>query len=117
MTAKDNIHFPLLQRAEAPSGQAEVPSTPKKLLGSLLEAGAKSEVTRLEEDLMSTRLKEVEAMGELKELRLKVRHLTQEKIFDISEKIFSACLKSFDFPFMKKNQSDKIYLLATGDGS
>lgn len=117
MTAKDNIHFPLLQRAEAPSGQAEVPSTPKKLLGSLLEAGAKSEVTRLEEDLMSTRLKEVEAMGELKELRLKVRHLTQQKIFDISEKIFSACLKSFDFPFMKKNQSDKIYLLATGDGS
>ena len=53
-------------------------------LGSLLEAGAKSEVTKLEEDLMSTRLKEVEAMGELKELRLKVRHLTQQKIFDNS---------------------------------
>ena len=85
MTAKDTFHFPLLlQRVEAPSGQAEVPSTPKKLLGSLLEAGAKSEVTKLEEDLMSTRLKEVEAMGELKELRLKVRHLTQQKIFDNS---------------------------------
>jgi len=71
-----------LKRVEAPSGQAEVPSTPKKLLGSLLEAGAKSEVTKLEEDLMSTRLKEVEAMGELKELRLKVMDLeTQTHVY------------------------------------
>ena len=70
-----------LKRAEAPGGQAEVPSTPKKLLGSLLEPG-KSEVTKLEEELMSTRLKEVEAMGELKELRLRVMDLeTQTHVY------------------------------------
>ena len=70
-----------LKRAGAPGGQAEVPSTPKKLLGSLLEPG-KSEVTKLEEELMSTRLKEVEAMGELKELRLKVMDLeTQTHVY------------------------------------
>ena len=71
-----------LKRAEAPGGTAElVPSTPKKLLGSLLESG-KSELTKMEEELMSTRLKEVEAMGELKELRLKVMDLeTQTHVY------------------------------------
>ena len=70
-----------LKRAEAPSGQAEVPSTPKKLLGSLLEP-SKSEVTKMEEELMSNRLKEVEAMAELKELRLKVMYLeTQTHVY------------------------------------
>ena len=70
-----------LKRADAPGSQAEVPSTPKKLLGSLLEPG-KSEVTKLEEELMSTRLKEVEAMGELKELRLRVMDLeTQTHVY------------------------------------
>ena len=71
-----------LKRAEAPGGTVEpVPSTPKKLLGSLLESG-KSELTKMEEELMSTRLKEVEAMGELKELRLKVMDLeTQTHVY------------------------------------
>ena len=34
--------------------EGEVPSTPKKLLGSLLEGG-KSEAARLEEELMTSR--------------------------------------------------------------
>ena len=57
-----------------------MPSTPKKLLGSLLEG--KSEVSKLEEEVMSSRLKEVEAMAELKELRLKVMDLeTQTHVY------------------------------------
>ena len=69
-----------LQRSDSPAGQAEVPSTPKKLLGSLLEG--KSEVSKLEEEVMSSRLKEVEAMAELKELRLKVMELeTQTHVY------------------------------------
>ena len=57
-----------------------MPSTPKKLLGSLLEG--KSEAAKLEEELMSTRLREVEGMAELKELRLKVMDLeTQVKFW------------------------------------
>ena len=63
-----------VQRSESSSEVAEVPSTPKKLLGSLLEGG-KSETGRLEEELMSTRLREVEGLAELKELRLKVMEL------------------------------------------
>jgi len=62
-----------LKRSENPSTQQEVPSTPKKLLGSLLEG--KSDAGRLEEELMSSRLREVEGMAELKELRLKVMEL------------------------------------------
>lgn len=50
-----------------------VPSTPKRLLGSLLEG--KSEAARLEEELMTARLCEVEAQAELKEQRLKVMEL------------------------------------------
>ena len=69
-----------LQRSDSPAGQADVPSTPKKLLGSLLEG--KSEVSKLEEEVMSSRLKEVEAMAELKELRLKVMDLeTQTHVY------------------------------------
>ena len=57
-----------------------MPSTPKKLLGSLLEG--KSEVGKLEEEVMSSRLREVEAMAELKELRLKVMELeTQTQVY------------------------------------
>eukprot|EP00090_Calanus_glacialis_P009131 TRINITY_DN174_c0_g1_i2.p1 TRINITY_DN174_c0_g1~~TRINITY_DN174_c0_g1_i2.p1 ORF type:complete len:832 (-),score=235.75 TRINITY_DN174_c0_g1_i2:254-2749(-) len=62
-----------LKRSENPSAQSEVPSTPKKLLGSLLEG--KSDAARLEEELMTSRLREVEGMAELKELRLKVMEL------------------------------------------
>lgn len=57
-----------------------VPSTPKKLLGSLLENG-KSEVARLEEELMTARLIEVESQAELKDTRLKVMELeTQNQV-------------------------------------
>ena len=59
-----------------------MPSTPKKLLGSFLEG--KSETAKLEEELMSTRLREVEGMAEIKELRLKVMDLeTQVKFLQL----------------------------------
>jgi len=68
-----------LKKAEGAATPAEVPSTPKKLLGSLLEG--KGEAGRLEEELMSSRLREVEGMAELKELRLKVMELeTQTQV-------------------------------------
>ena len=51
-----------------------VPSTPKKLLGSFLE-GNKSETARLEEELMTARLIEVENEAELQASRLKVMEL------------------------------------------
>ena len=60
-----------------------VPSTPKKLLGSLLEgsAGLKSETARLEEELMTARLIEVENEAELQSSRLKVMELeTQNQV-------------------------------------
>ena len=53
---------------------AEMPSTPKKFLGSLLENKAPN-AAKLEEELMSTRLREVTSFAELKELRLKVMEL------------------------------------------
>ena len=57
---------------------AVVPSTPKRLFGSLLEG--KSESSRLEEELMTSRLSEVESQAELKDQRLKVMELeTQVK--------------------------------------
>ena len=55
------------------SAASAVPSTPKKLLGSLLEG--KSEVARLEEELMTARLIVVESQAELKDTRLKVMEL------------------------------------------
>ena len=60
------------------SGESSQPveadnSTPKKLLNGLLEG--KGDVSRLEEELMTSRLREVEGMAELKELRLKVMDL------------------------------------------
>jgi len=53
---------------------SEMPSTPKKFLGSLLE-NKTSNAVKLEEELMSTRLREVSSFAELKELRLKVMDL------------------------------------------
>ena len=47
-----------LKRSESPSAPPEMPSTPKKLLGSLGLGG--HETARLEEELMTTRLREVE---------------------------------------------------------
>ena len=64
--------------AAASSGASQtiavVPSTPKKLLGSFLE-GNKSETARLEEELMTARLIEVENEAELQASRLKVMEL------------------------------------------
>ena len=45
-------------------------SAPKKLFNSLLEGT--SEVGRLEEDLISSRLREVETLAELKEWKMKI---------------------------------------------
>ena len=66
-----------LKRSEAAKLEAAeaVPSTPKKLLGSLLPETGKSEAARLEEELMSSRLIEVESQAELKDQRLKVMEL------------------------------------------
>ncbi|XP_075228450.1 ecotropic viral integration site 5 isoform X2 [Lycorma delicatula] len=50
-------------------------STPKKLVGNLFWESRSNETQRLEEELMTTRLKEMEAITELKELRLKVMEL------------------------------------------
>lgn len=54
-------------------------STPKKLLGGLWDAsgvGGKShDQQKLEEELMTTRIREMETLTELKELRLKVMEL------------------------------------------
>lgn len=55
-------------------------STPKKLLGGLWEAtsgggGKSQEHQKLEEELMTTRIREMETLTELKELRLKVMEL------------------------------------------
>lgn len=70
----------LSQRSEADNSgnttslsASVVPSTPKRLFGSLLEG--KSEAARLEEELMSARLAEVESDAELKDTRLKVMEL------------------------------------------
>ena len=50
--------------------------TPKKLLSGLWEASGKShEQQKLEEELMTTRIREIETLTELKELRLKVMEL------------------------------------------
>jgi hypothetical protein len=58
-------------------GSAPPPSTPKKLLGSLLEAGgiSKGEMNRLEEEMMSVRMSEVGAQADLKGQKLKVMEL------------------------------------------
>ena len=62
-------HLKRSEAAKLEAGEAP-PSTPKKFLGSLLEG--KSEAARLEEELMTARLTEVESQAELKAQRLKV---------------------------------------------
>ena len=66
-----------------PPSVSIMPSTPKKLLGSLLDpmgSNAKSEAARLEDELMTSRLIEVEGQAQLKEMSLKVMELeTQVK--------------------------------------
>lgn len=66
------------QRHDAPAAPPD--STPKKLLGGLWEAsgvggGKSQDHQKLEEDLMTTRIREMETLTELKELRLKVMEL------------------------------------------
>ncbi|KAJ2954405.1 hypothetical protein O0L34_g2670 [Tuta absoluta] len=51
---------------------SDIMATPKKLLRAW--EGRSADVQKLEEELMSTRIREVEALTELKELRLKVSH-------------------------------------------
>ncbi|XP_065363590.1 ecotropic viral integration site 5 ortholog isoform X2 [Calliphora vicina] len=53
-----------------------VDSTPKKLLTNLFDSSKSNEHTqKLEEELMTTRIREMETLTELKELRLKVMEL------------------------------------------
>lgn len=66
-----HINKPAESNCGTPS---EMPSTPKKFLGSLLE-NKTSNAAKLEEELMSTRLREVASFAELKELRLRVMEL------------------------------------------
>lgn len=49
---------------------SDIMATPKKLLRAW--EGRSGDIQKIEEELMSTRIKEVEALTELKELRLKV---------------------------------------------
>ena len=77
----------LQQRSEADtpstsSMASAIPSTPKKLLGSFLEG--KSEVERLEEELMTARLIEVKNEAELKASGLKVMELETQVSLSIS---------------------------------
>lgn len=74
----------------ASSSSIVVPSTPKRLLGSLLEG--KSEVARLEEELMTLRIAEVEGEAELKDQRLKVMELETQVIKPLSS--FSSLVPS-----------------------
>lgn len=67
-----------LQEQRHEAAPAPPDSTPKKLLGGLWEAtagGKSQEQQKLEEELMTTRIREMETLTELKELRLKVMEL------------------------------------------
>ena len=78
-TAESNTGTPEMPSTPKKFLGSEMPSTPKKFLGSLLEG--KSGTAKLEEELMSTRLREVAGFAELKELRLRVMELeTQVKL-------------------------------------
>lgn len=56
-------------------GVMAAPSTPKKLLGSLLEGNKAAETAKLEEELLTSRMSEVEGQADLKEQKLKVMEL------------------------------------------
>lgn len=58
------------EKKPEPAPAQDVMSTPKKI-GNLLNWNS-SDTQRFEEELMSTRLREMEAVTELKQLRLKV---------------------------------------------
>ncbi|XP_068141261.1 ecotropic viral integration site 5 ortholog isoform X2 [Drosophila tropicalis] len=64
------------QRNENERSTAAVDSTPKKLLTNFFDSSKSNEHTqKLEEELMTTRIREMETLTELKELRLKVMEL------------------------------------------
>ncbi|SPP89913.1 ecotropic viral integration site 5 ortholog isoform X2 [Drosophila guanche] len=64
------------QRSESERNTQALDSTPKKLLTNFFEGSKSSELTqKLEEELMTTRIREMETLTELKELRLKVMEL------------------------------------------
>ncbi|XP_018786851.1 PREDICTED: ecotropic viral integration site 5 ortholog isoform X1 [Bactrocera latifrons] len=65
-----------LQENRNDHSQQPVDSTPKKLLTNFFDTSKSNEHTqRLEEELMTTRIREMETLTELKELRLKVMEL------------------------------------------
>lgn len=65
-----------LQEHKAEHSTPSVDSTPKKLLTNFWDSTTKShEMQKLEEELMTTRIREMETLTELKELRLKVMEL------------------------------------------
>ncbi|XP_036318855.1 ecotropic viral integration site 5 ortholog isoform X1 [Rhagoletis pomonella] len=65
-----------LQENKNDHSQQPVDSTPKKLLTNFFDTSKSNEHTqRLEEELMTTRIREMETLTELKELRLKVMEL------------------------------------------
>jgi len=79
----NNMWLKHIKTAESNAGTPEMPSTPKKFLGSLLEG--KSGVAKLEEELMSTRLREVASFAELKELRLRVMELETQTQLSLNQ--------------------------------
>ncbi len=91
-----------------------VPNTPKKLLGSLLD---KSEVNRLEEELMTARLTEVESQAELKESRLKVMELetqvrTNQSFERIEYRTFLFLLQNQVIANQLKRQGEEVAKLS-----
>lgn len=79
----NNMWLKHVKTAESNTGTPEMPSTPKKFLGSLLEG--KSGTAKLEEELMSTRLREVAGFAELKELRLRVMELETQTQLSLNQ--------------------------------
>eukprot|EP00092_Neocalanus_flemingeri_P004135 GFUD01004449.1.p1 GENE.GFUD01004449.1~~GFUD01004449.1.p1 ORF type:complete len:563 (+),score=181.11 GFUD01004449.1:228-1691(+) len=65
-----------LQRSGSQDELKQTTSAPKKLFNSLLEGT--SEVGRLEEELISSRLREVETVAELKEWKMKTREMESQ---------------------------------------
>lgn len=60
------------EHKQEPTNSAEAHSTPKKLL---FWENRHNETQKLEEELMTTRIREMETLTEVKELRLKVSFL------------------------------------------
>jgi len=98
-----------IKSSESNSGTpAEMPSTPKKFLGSLLENKVSSTSAKLEEELMSTRLREVASFAELKELRLRVMELETQTQLSLNQlKRQTALVNSLNGELEMKNKQIK----------